>query len=62
MARNGTITSDFESMKVGDKREYPASLSMTVRSMASMLGFKWDKVFATQADRERKVIIVTRNK
>lgn len=62
MARNGTITSDFESMKIGDKREYPASRSMSVRSMASMLGFKWDKVFATQGDRKRKVITVIRTK
>lgn len=60
MANKRTVTDELEPMKIGEKREFPAAMSMTVRSMASMLGFKWDRVYKTKTDRERKVIIVTR--
>lgn len=60
MIKKKTITGELEPMKVGEKKEFPASLCTTVRSMASMLGFKWDRVYKTEADRERKVIIIKR--
>lgn len=47
-------------MKVGESKEFPASLCTTARSMASMLGFKWDRTYKTETDRERRVVIVTR--
>lgn len=60
MARKNTVTSELKPMKIGESKEFPASLSTTVRSMASMLGFKWDRTYKTEADRERRVIVVTR--
>jgi hypothetical protein len=59
MARK-TITSELESMSVGESKEFPAILSMTARSMASMLGFKWGRSYATFTDHERRVLRITR--
>ncbi|MFT0333143.1 hypothetical protein [Bacteroides thetaiotaomicron] len=47
-------------MKIGESKEFPASLCTTARSMASMLGFKWNRVYKTETDRERRVVIVKR--
>lgn len=55
-----TITSELEPMQIGECKEFPAEQSMTVRSMASMLGFKWNRTYKTETDRERRVVIVTR--
>ena len=55
-----TITSALEPMQVGEEREFTAENSMTVRSMASMLGFRWGRRFKTQTDRERRMLIVRR--
>ena len=55
-----TITGILSPMEVGDVYEFPAEVSMTVRSMASMLGFKWGRRFNTRTDRERRKIIVKR--
>lgn len=60
MAKKKTITSMLEPMKVGDSKEFPAELSMSVKSMASMLGFKWNRVYSTRNDREKRVVVVTR--
>ena len=57
-----TITSELEPMKIGDRKEFPAAMCMTVRSMASMLAFKWDRAYKTETDRERRVVVVTRVK
>ncbi len=62
MAKKGTLSYDFEMMQVGEEKEYPASKVMTVQSMASMLGFKWDRIYSTCIDRERKVVTVIRRK
>lgn len=62
MAKKKTITSELEPMKVGERKEFPAALCMTLKSMASMLGFKWDRVYKTTTDRERRVVTVTRTK
>lgn len=60
MAKKKTITGELEPMKIGDSKEFPASLCTTARSMASMLGFKWNRTYKTETDRERRVVIVTR--
>lgn len=60
MKKKKTFTSELEPMKVGEKKEFPASLCMTARSMASMLGFKWNRSYKTETDRERRVVIITR--
>ncbi len=62
MARKRTLTSELESMNVGDTKEFPASLSVTMRSMASTLGFKWDRTYSTETDRERRVLIIKRTR
>ena len=60
MAKKKTITGELEPMKIGERKEFPASLCTTARSMASMLGFKWNRTYKTETDRERRVIVVTR--
>lgn len=60
MAKKKTITGELEPMKIGERKEFPASLCTTARSMASMLGFKWNRTYKTETDRERRVVIVTR--
>lgn len=60
MAKKRTLTGELEAMQIGDIKEYPASLCMTVRSMASMLGFKLDRIYSTATDRDRRIIIVKR--
>ena len=60
MAKKKTITGELEPMKIGERKEFPASLWTTARSMASMLGFKWNRTYKTETDRERRVVIVTR--
>lgn len=60
MTKKRTITSMLEPMQVGESKEFPAELSMSVKSMSSMLGFKWDRVYSTRNDREKRVVVVTR--
>ncbi|MEG2599512.1 MAG: hypothetical protein RSA66_08565 [Muribaculaceae bacterium] len=60
MTKKKTITSELEPMQVGDCKEFPAALVMTLQSMASMLGFKWNRTYKTSIDRERRVVVVTR--
>lgn len=60
MAKKKTITGELEPMKVGERKEFPAALCTTARSMASMLGFKWNRTYKTETDRERRVVIITR--
>lgn len=50
----------LEPMQIGESKEFPAEISLSVKSMASMLGFKWDRVYSTRNDREKRVVIVTR--
>lgn len=60
MAKKKTITSELEPMQIGDRKEFPAVLCTGIRSMASMLGFKWNRVYRTETDREKRVVVVTR--
>lgn len=55
-----TVTDELAPMQVNESKEFPAAQSMTVRSMASMLGFKWGRVYKTETNRERRVVVVTR--
>lgn len=55
-----TITKTLQDMTVGQLEEFTAEESMTVRSMASMLGFKWGRVYKTAQDRDRKKLMVIR--
>lgn len=60
MAKKKTVTSELEPMKIGESKEFPASICTTVRSMTSILGFKWDRKYKTETDRKRRVVVVTR--
>lgn len=60
MARKSLIKVHLQRLSVGETHEFPAEISINVRSMASTLGFQWNKTFATAIDRERRVISVTR--
>lgn len=60
MSNKTTLTSQLEAMQVGDIIEYPAGQSMSVRALASSLGFKLNRVYKTYTDREKRIITVTR--
>lgn len=60
MDNKTTLTSQFESMRVGEVIEYPAEQSMSVRALASSLGFKLNRIYKTRTDREKRTIAVTR--
>ncbi len=60
MVKKKTVTAELEPMRVGDRKEFPAAQCMTVRSMASMLGFKWGRAYKTETDRQRRVVVVIR--
>lgn len=62
MAKKKTVTGELEPMRLGDRKEFPADMCMSVRSMASMLGFRWNRIYKTETDRERRVVVVTRVK
>ncbi|HIT83150.1 MAG TPA: hypothetical protein IAA99_02980 [Candidatus Avibacteroides faecavium] len=62
MPKKQTFTSEMEQMKVGDKKVYPASRCTSVRSMASMMGFRYDRKYITESDKQRRTITVTRIK
>lgn len=47
-------------MQVGDVAEYSAEQSMSVRALASTLGFKHNRIYKTYTDREKRIITVTR--
>lgn len=60
MAKKQTLTSEFEQMKVGERKDYPAFRYPSVRSMVCMVGFTLDRKYSTCIDRERRVVTVTR--
>lgn len=60
MAKKKTITGELEPMTVGETKTFPAEKFMTVRTMASLLSFKWNREYRTETDRKRRVITVRR--
>lgn len=62
MPKKQTFTSELEKMKVGEKKDYPASRCTSVRSMASTMSFMLNRKYSTCIDRERRIVTVTRVK
>ena len=60
MPKKQTFTTEFEQMKVGDKKEYPASKYTSMRSLASTLSFMLNRKYSTSIDREKRIVTVTR--
>ena len=60
MPKKQTFTSELEQMQVGDKKVYPASRCTSVRSMASMLGFRYNRKYTTESDKKKRTITVIR--
>ena len=60
MPKKQTFTSEFEQMKVGDKKEYPASKYTSMRSLASTLSFMLNRKYSTSIDREKRIVTVPR--
>ena len=60
MPKKQTFTSELEQMKVGDKKEYPASKYTSMRSLASTLSFMLNRKYSTSIDREKRIVTVTR--
>lgn len=55
MPKKQTLTSEFEKMKVGDKKDYQASRYTSVRAMASTMSFMLDRKYSTCIDKERHI-------
>lgn len=60
MAKKKTITGELRELEIGQCAEFPAELCTSLRSMASALGFSMNRTYKTEADRERRLIVVTR--
>ncbi|MDD6007614.1 MAG: hypothetical protein PUC21_09975 [Bacteroidales bacterium] len=60
MEKKQTITSKIQELEIGQNIEFPAELCASLRSMASTLGFRYNRKYKTEADRERRLIVVTR--
>lgn len=60
MPKKQTFTSEIEQMKVGDKKVYPALRCTSVRAMASMLGFRYNRKYTTESDKKNRTITITR--
>lgn len=61
MAEKIKVLPTLQAMKVGDEVEFPISRLMTVQGSASKQSLVLDRKYSTRTDRERKVVIVTRN-
>ena len=55
-----TIKGRLQQLEAGESLDFPLSQVDTVRSMVSLLGLKWNRVFNTRSDRERGVVSVIR--
>lgn len=62
MARKGTLTYDFEIMKVGEKRNYPSERCQSVAAMASTLSFRWGRKYTARKNQKKGIVTVTRIK
>ncbi len=60
MPKKQTLTGELYQMEVGEERDYPAARCATLRAMASLVGFRYDRIYSTSIDRERRVLTVTR--
>ena len=60
MAKKKTITGELRELEIGQFAEFPAEQSTSLRSISSMLGFSMNRIYKTESDRERRVIVVTR--
>lgn len=58
--KKSNITKTLENMKVGETVEFDILSISAVRNSASLLGLKLVRKYSTEADRERRIIAVTR--
>lgn len=52
----------LRNMEVGDRFEFPAERSNSVRATCSNYGFQWDRQFSTKQLRQERKILVTRTR
>ena len=60
MEKDYSATEKLRSLKVGETIEVTPERCRSMRTLASMRGFEWDRVFRTRIDRKRRVMTVTR--
>lgn len=60
--REDTLTSELLSMDVGEKKEYPAMRINSLRSLASTLGFRFDRKYTTCIDKKKRAVCIKRLK
>lgn len=56
-----TDLSRLRNMIIGQEIEFPLSKLSNIRTMCSTFGMQWGVSFSTKSDREKGVVIVTRN-
>lgn len=57
---NKTIVDTLKDMAVGQSLDFPAEIAASVRSTASNYGFQWNRTYTTKANREQRIVTVTR--
>ena len=62
MARKRSLTAEIRQLKIGESAIFPIERLATVQSSASREGLIRDRVYTTEADRESRIITVTRKK
>ena len=58
--KTSTVTECLRNMTVGDTVEYPAEKFSSVTSIASSLGFMTGRRYRVRRDKERRVVVVSR--
>lgn len=48
MEEQKTLTSEFKYMEVGEQKKFPAAKSMSIRSLVSALGFRWNRRYSAK--------------
>jgi len=59
--REGSVNWTLMHMEVGSTEEFPIIQTPTIRSSASLMGVMYHRVYTTRTDKEKGLILVTRN-
>lgn len=55
------LVDTLRDMEVGETVDFPASQYGSVRACTSNYGFQWGRKFSVKANREARIVSVTRN-
>lgn len=58
--KTSTVTECLRKMTVGDTVEYPAEKFSSITSIASSVGFMMSRRYKVRRDKERRMVVVSR--